>query len=243
MNEKSEIGIPNLSPYDPDPKVLYTFCKLEYLEKTVKGELRFAATRTYNDIHENTIFARPADIGGYTTFSGEKRMKDWLDSHVVKCFSKDPTNTLMWAHYADNHRGVCVGFHFETLKETIVGDQPLRNYPIRYSSTPPLTLISEEISDTTVGLLAFDVLHTKSIHWSYEQEHRFYTLRPDLAAEGAGFVDVGPDAVVEVIYGANVEGKTVEENRKTLPDHVKVSVAEIDSRALSYNMVLRALQD
>lgn len=234
-----------ISPYDPDPKILYTFCKLEWLESTVAGNLKFASTRTYNDIHENTIFARPAtSLDPNSVSAVEKQMNDWLDRHLVKCFTRDPTNTLMWAHYADNHQGVCIGFSFEKLTRPTVNGYYLGNYPVRYSSTPPLSIAHQNMSHEAIELLGFDVMHTKSIHWAYEQEHRFYLDCSDFGTQyGSCLIDVGQDAVVDVIFGAKVAEATIQEAIRKLPNHLNKSVAQIDNRAFTYNMVFRSLSE
>ncbi len=40
-----------------------------------------------------------------------KATKDYLNRHFgVICFSKRWSNPVLWAHYADKHRGICLGF-------------------------------------------------------------------------------------------------------------------------------------
>lgn len=36
-----------------------------------------------------------------------------LQKFGVTCFTENPTDILMWSHYADNHRGVCLSFDFD----------------------------------------------------------------------------------------------------------------------------------
>src|SRR5438552_2914382 len=31
-------------------------------------------------------------------------------SYGALCFSKSPSNPLLWSHYADKHKGICLGF-------------------------------------------------------------------------------------------------------------------------------------
>ena len=35
-----------------------------------------------------------------------------VENCIVSCFSKSENNPLMWAHYADNHNGICLTFDF-----------------------------------------------------------------------------------------------------------------------------------
>lgn len=236
LNDGTEY--PYVSPHDPEPSVLYTFCELKWLKSTVAGNLKFAPPRTYNDIHENTIFARP--LGNtQSTFLAEEKINAWLDSHVVRCFTKDPTNTLMWAHYADKHKGVCVGFSFEKLKNRIFDDRSLRHIPVRYSSTPPLTLISEPMDEHAVSMHALDILMTKSIHWAYEQEYRFYIQSPEPVGDEAFILNVGGEAVVDVIFGEQVEATVIEEQVRAFPNNLNPRIATIDRRSRSYNLAFR----
>lgn len=207
--------------YDSEPEVLYTFVPIpsddkpdhfERFEKFLAGEPFFAPISTYNDVHKSTIFVRSTKgEDSVASQKAESRIREWLKSRVVRCFTTDPTNTLMWAHYTKSHTGVCIGFKFESLKKTMVGDHPLRHSPIRYSSVPPLCLTSDpEDPDLETGYLAYDVLNTKSIHWAYEKEHRIFLLNPEMAATKGESITVGADAVAEVIFGAEVKQETID---------------------------------
>jgi hypothetical protein len=33
-----------------------------------------------------------------------------IDHHRLYCLTPEPCSTLMWSHYADNHRGICLEF-------------------------------------------------------------------------------------------------------------------------------------
>jgi len=34
----------------------------------------------------------------------------------VTCFSEVENNLLLWSHYADKHKGACIGFNTESLR-------------------------------------------------------------------------------------------------------------------------------
>jgi hypothetical protein len=77
----------------------------------------------------------------------------------------------MWAHYADNHRGVCLQFQFASMakgSEVLALDSNFTgHYSIRYSGDFAQVA---EIND--IGAV-IQLLHTKHPDWSYEQEVRF----------------------------------------------------------------------
>ena len=90
---------------------------------------------------------------------------------LIGCLATDPKNRLMWSHYADSHRGFCIEYDFNSLKDEVLP------FPIIYSETRPLipwkaaidhTQESMEAAtaDLTLGLL------TKDKSWEYENEWR-----------------------------------------------------------------------
>ena len=75
----------------------------------------------------------------------------------ILCFSKGWSNPVLWSHYADGHRGICLGFD-------VPAEGLLR--PIRYVSerTPLPMPPTPEAMD--------ELLFTKHTDWSYEEEWR-----------------------------------------------------------------------
>jgi tetratricopeptide (TPR) repeat protein len=115
-----------------------------------------------------------------------------LDEQLVQTgifsMSADPSHALMWAHYADQHRGVCLGFRQVTGSKLADVAHCL---PVRYSDTLP-QMDSEGLQTTmTMAMdssgrgytsslkLSFTdktfqrVVTSKPTCWSYEQEHRY----------------------------------------------------------------------
>ena len=82
----------------------------------------------------------------------------------VCCFSEDNTNLLMWGHYADNHKGFCIGYEINKLCEKY------RNhlYPIIYQKA----LYKKNLHEGTAFLpFLGDIVKYKD--WQYEEEWRF----------------------------------------------------------------------
>lgn len=78
----------------------------------------------------------------------------------VYCLGPNPGNLLMWSHYADSHRGICLEF---TTRNVVMCCAT----QVEYSSTFPIVrLYSESEDDNLVPLL------TKADVWSYEHEYR-----------------------------------------------------------------------
>jgi hypothetical protein len=112
----------------------------------------------------------------------------------IYCLTPDPLSTLMWSHYGDHHRGICLEFN--------LGNPVFLNArEIRYASQYP-AWVPHRMPDP-----AIEMLLTKSDAWSYEQEFRVlagpdypdgHPLKPD-----GRFLKLPPGSLVGVIVGCN----------------------------------------
>lgn len=111
------------------------------------------------------------------------------------CFGRCWRNTVMWAHYADRHRGMCLGFDVpdELLIEARYVREKFRINKERFLSD---SAYKEKI--------AFELLRTKHIHWAYEDEVRLHaTLDSADIDTGLYFKDMDDDLQLrEVMVGA-----------------------------------------
>lgn len=89
----------------------------------------------------------------------------------VYCLGPDPSNTLMWAHYADSHRGICL--EFDVKSEIMCGAFQVEYY----SMFPIMNLYSESARDNLLPLLA------KAAAWRYEKEYRLVAQEEDNAVD------------------------------------------------------------
>ncbi|MCU1310959.1 MAG: hypothetical protein JWO20_2084 [Candidatus Angelobacter sp.] len=84
-------------------------------------------------------------------------------NHGMLCFSKDWKDPVLWAHYSDKHRGVCIGFE--------IPDDLKICKPVKYVSERlpfPKMLTLDDIDEGE------RILFTKYDNWKYEQEIRFF---------------------------------------------------------------------
>ena len=88
-------------------------------------------------------------------------------SIYVSCFSeKDNLHSLrMWAHYANNHSGVCVEYDFNVVNNV----SPFGCIPIKYTDDYKYLLYTSNISEDVTNYMKF---FTKAKEWSYEKEWR-----------------------------------------------------------------------
>jgi hypothetical protein len=100
----------------------------------------------------------------------------------------------MWAHYAEKHHGICLGFD---VPDEFVGKVEYNPERLQFVLDHNKHLLG--IGDNFIKAL----LHTKSTDWSYEREYRVIADLKEREANGFYFVDFGPQLTLrEVIVGA-----------------------------------------
>ncbi|WP_263419033.1 DUF2971 domain-containing protein [Terriglobus albidus] len=139
----------------------------------------------------------------------------WKTTGIL-CFSRNWDNLLLWSHYGDSHKGICLGFD-------ISDDDPDGNYDTDVHYQPNLLQIRrpEDVLD-----VANRLPRTKHESWSYEQEVRmFVDLGDPPDANGLHWIEFSPHLVLkEVIIGAQcspIDSRKVEESVKPYGDAVK----------------------
>ena len=101
------------------------------------------------------------------------------------CFSQHWHNPVLWAHYAESHKGLCLGFD-------VPDDVP---QPVTYIENPlKLTHLDYQTANK--------MLFTKYEHWRYEEELRMWATLEEKSG-APYFYDFGENLrFVEIIFGA-----------------------------------------
>jgi hypothetical protein len=130
--------------------------------------------------------------------------KERRNSLGVVSLSEDPLQLLMWAHYADEHRGAVVELdiaHDALLSRSDGGD--------KYSDIRKVEYTQQKISGLPSPDTIVRALTTKSTDWSYECEWRLIrTLNLTReAAEGIHVVDFDLSAIRTIYLGARFDAR------------------------------------
>jgi len=172
---------------------VYHFVNEEYgLDDLRRRRLKIATILELNDPFE--LFAiSHSDEAVRHAF---RVMKDELaQTKGLLCFSRNWRNPVQWSHYADKHRGICLGFDVPEEKLGRV------SYSKRRLVTDTEKLVSPRQVDAETAL---NFLFTKYAHWRYEDEIRsFVSLENRDPETGLFFVTFSPHLKLrEVIVGA-----------------------------------------
>lgn len=171
-----------------DNIILYKFCNTRQytLDNLINNEISLAPPRIQNDIVDCPIFAWLDTLcGSNARFKKHipflKKSFDGLRCASFCADTKDMRaieNTLMWAHYANSHKGICIEYALDK-SDFRTNDQ------LQWAAT---TLLKIKYTDPNIEPLNFTDRETvlnsrsayasKSIDWQYENEVRLVAYAP-----------------------------------------------------------------
>lgn len=109
--------------------------------------------------------------GAAVKWMGENFRKTVKFKQRVWCATETCVNDLMWAHYANSHKGFCVGYTEENIRRACD-----RFEKIVYLQKPTAVDIRANTDMSAIEGLLFQ----KGASWEYEKEWRaLYTLQPE----------------------------------------------------------------
>ena len=156
------------------------------------------------------------------------------DAYGVICLSGKNDNLLMWAHYADNHRGFCIGFDFS--KAPI----PLDVSSVTYSNDRPELDTEAMMKGLPQEDRARRVIFTKSKDWEYEDEFRAFV--GNLPVQRPVFYFITPLCVRSIILGLRSETELESRIRQILngPEFAHVCLFRATMHASKFALELVA---
>jgi hypothetical protein len=160
----------------------------------------------------------------------------------VLSLSQDNLNVLMWSHYADEHRGLCLGFRFSPKiteyheANKIIGtmachyclNNPFSDFFIEFAQTDEL-VPWEEFWPAIISL----GMASKSEAWRHENEVRVLRTEP-------GFVSFQPEELTEVIFGMRTDQRARNTVRRILSggDWAHLKYRQVVKPAEGFGLVL-----
>jgi hypothetical protein len=241
-----ELGI-NL--YLPTDGLIYKYTSFETALKIIRGNsLMFSKPEDFNDPFDMVTSLIDKSCTQAELHMWVKRMsksnperRDDLKKHLtdpsslsrlfdqalnklknetgVSCFSKSYLKTLLWSHYSDKHKGVCLGFKFIPTNET----NNLLIMSVNYTkSIRPLSILRER------DVVLFYWIFTKSHVWAYEEEVRAIILNQN------GNIPFEHNCLREVYFGVKTTKQQKEELIRVLKEQKynvsKISYMTIDQK-------------
>ena len=167
---------------------IYKLISCHYVLEAIRNRrLKVSTIDSLNDPFELMPFDLSNDPDRHRVAATKRRLGKKFG---MLCFSRDWTNPVIWAHYADSHKGMCLGFD---IPDSLFKDGLA--IEVVYIPKP---LPFPEIVDTTTAL---SMQRTKFDNWLYETEVRIFTTLTEMEG-GLCFKNMDHETkLAEVILG------------------------------------------
>jgi hypothetical protein len=165
----------------------------------------------------------------------QQNFPETLDRYVgVLCFSAVNDNLLMWAHYADCHKGFAIEFDSEDEEFKKLGDL----HEVKYIKTRPIVDAAKPVT------LEFYV--RKSPEWGYEREYRLLRHlnaceRRSLSAGDFYFVHM-PRSCVKAVYLGTRMDKSLAQQISQLMSGTAAEIYETELHRQEFGLVFRRIK-
>lgn len=158
-----------------------------------------------------------------------RAIKDTNEHLGILCMTSSNQNELMWAHYADSHRGVCIEFDLGKSIETFCFPKK-----VEYSDdTKRFNYIRSWVERK--GMDATEAIYHKSSKWEYEEEYRVVRV------DGAGFIPFNKESLCSICFGIDTPEETINEIKTLCCDngygHIQFLRNTLDDESGEYRIV------
>ena len=164
--------------------------RLEGLDQDERRRIVYENTRRYGGRSGSNPSLDPRDPQNEEALR-QQYLSELRTQLGVLCLSEVCDDLLMWAHYADAHRGVCLVFNLNDSRRFPSREDTL---PVRYSKYRPSISPHDAVSFENALAIALSV---KSEHWAYEKEWRLFATKP-------GVCTFWQEKLTGVILGARI---------------------------------------
>lgn len=235
------LGLSSSTSYSP---VCYSFrrCSTYLYQALIKEQINLSSPSTFNDPFDSPIIALLDNQDEISKLIREAYLScvkiACFISNVMLPFEKDPKNStseiirdkqkskgnipeflneLMWAHYADYHKGICIKYHFPN-SFTQVYTKP--NIPVRYfrdvEYKDDLSILNAQDS-----ISIMDAFFAKSKAWEYENELRL--LQCDLNGKGDyDTIDI-PNCIEAIYFGVRCSQRDIDTIMEIMKNRVFIT--------------------
>jgi len=178
--------------------VCYSFHKSSkfLFQSLINDTLNLSSPTTFNDIFDCPIIelinndndiarlVREAYLNGVKVACFVKNeklpyFKDEIDEPIInekknRRVKKEYLNEIMWAHYADSHKGICIKFKFPNNITTLASDN--KNYVAYFKDVEYISDLKKFSKQNSIN--TNDAFFAKGKSWKYENELRLLYYNP-----------------------------------------------------------------
>jgi hypothetical protein len=176
--------------------------------------------------------------------------RDQSDKFEICCFSKNYKNILMWSHYADSHKGICIGI--KTIYEdnsNLIEFQKVKDIDKIKAESVIYNLDNKKIPPVNYQNLTKELLEqsliTKSLHWKYEEEYRTILLKNMVDTQ---ILKLKKENICQIIFGFKTPFRIIRETlhqikKSEFIDISNLEVYQMEEDKEYYSLHLNKLPD
>lgn len=184
------------------------------------------------EILKQTFSQYPSSLDSFEkNFQDIIKMKD--NKLGIFSLSKNFNDELLWAHYANSHKGFCIEYHLPTLLKNQL--PPFRSFDVSYSNDVPNLSLTHIISQKDADLLIKNMLGYKSKRWEYENELRIIT-------ENFGLNSYDYRAVKAIYFGLKTPESTISKTMKALKGRT-IKYYRMSLKPSSFELIANEIED
>lgn len=204
---------------------------LQYLASLLEfGDMKFSSPCHFNDPFDcrPTIFSECSDkpfphaVGNNINQALQNATSTTVG---VACFTTEADSMLMWSHYGDQHKSVCVGFDSDVLESAVIRNN--ESHPLYHKLQKVVYTNDRPNNDDR------RCFFHKSLKWQYENEYRLISsIKKGQPMWGSGVWTIPKESICEIILGAKMHDdikrmvvSMVKTIRPDLP--IKISVPDM----------------
>lgn len=165
-------------------------------ESLLKNEFYAAKFKELNDPFECSFDLQMKDSDKTTFYNSINPLDVGIYSlGMLQQEELFPSHELMWAHYANSHKGFCIEYDLDKMLQSSYPDFDIRNkITVIYQPNMP-TIVKEDFND--IFGIQKKVFGTKSLAWEYENEIRLVFLE-------SGIKHYSQEIVTGIYFGLNI---------------------------------------
>lgn len=200
--------------------------RLDYRQKYNKNEIKKYWENFSKDKLVHSLEKTLEIYGNNNSFIDQQnRVFSELKAKLgVLCFSANPTNILMWSHYANNHKGIVYEFELDLFSNRMTSSFEGVNYKVEYPEDNNYELLSYTLIGEERKKQFVKELTIKAKDWAYEEEYRMIDI------EKSGNKNFNKSSLASIIFGVKTNKCEIEAIKELCAqnglNHVKFKKAE-----------------
>lgn len=185
-------------PFDSKIQFTYQGCtddelRFVYRDFTAKSYPRWSPEAVHREVEtkiKSGTYMLPKSQDAFRNHAKSVLQQD-IDKFGLLCLSEERDDILMWAHYADDHKGVCLEFDKEVMEKhfrcrKVLYGQPfprlIEFYRNFLAASEQEGQTGSEANEATEKSGRF-IFCRKSAHWCYEREWRIIISRQEIESQ------------------------------------------------------------